>query len=52
MKDNSFTRATKLDEAVQSAIWKIDASSKNLSAQYINTDGCKPHLFILISSLF
>lgn len=48
--DNTFTRATKLDEGIESAIWSFDVSSKVLTPQWINLDGSACSLLYLWQS--
>jgi hypothetical protein len=46
---NSFTTATGISEAIETAIWSI-SNSDILTAQWINTDGSKPTTFIVTST--
>ncbi|KAG8910074.1 hypothetical protein FRC01_006561, partial [Tulasnella sp. 417] len=40
--NNSFTTATTIPERSESAVWKFNPGTQDLSAQWINTDGSRP----------
>ncbi|KAH7109964.1 hypothetical protein EDB81DRAFT_954171 [Dactylonectria macrodidyma] len=44
--DNSFTRATTLAKNVESALWKIDLNTLELTPQWVNTDGSTPAVYV------
>lgn len=46
---NSFTAATSISEAIESAIWSI-SSGDALTAQWINTDGSSPTTYVVTAT--
>ncbi|KAH7001003.1 hypothetical protein EDB80DRAFT_721284 [Ilyonectria destructans] len=44
--DNSFTRATTIPRDVESALWKIDLDTLELTPQWVNTDGSTPAVYV------